>query len=149
MLAVSAPVVLARIFWSRRLPYSWDWGLWLAGLALFWYWVACSIETWREEHEALVVRWRYGRLAIDLLLIAVSLVLGLLGAGEIKQIVFWAPSIWGSTVGCFGATWWSEFLRALIVGGLYLGWCGALFLVFGRDLARCLRNVSVDRKSAS
>jgi hypothetical protein len=107
-------------------------------VGLLWYWVVRSIETWRERREALLFHWRCGRLLIDALLIAMGLLFGLMGAGEAKETVFWAPSSFRGVVGCFGAFWWSELLRSLIAAGLHFGWCVVLVLVFGRDLARCL-----------
>lgn len=41
-------------------------------MGLLWYWVACCIDLWRKQREALLPHWRYGRLLIDALLIAMG-----------------------------------------------------------------------------
>ena len=139
-LAVNAPVNLARIFWDHWLPYPWNLAALIAGVGLLWYWVACSIELWRKQREAVLPHWRYGRLLIDALLIVMGLLFGLMGAGETKEVVDWAPMSFRGAVGCFGATWWSELLRSVIAASIHFGWCLALVLIFVRDFVRCFRH---------
>src|SRR5215471_8497136 len=86
MIAVSAPLNLARVFWDRWLPYSWSAGAWIIGVGALWYWVACSIIVWRERRELLMVRWTYGRLLIDALLVAMGALFGVMAIGESKGI---------------------------------------------------------------
>lgn len=139
MIAVNAPVNLARIIWDRWLPYPWNLAAWIAGVGLWWFWVARGIEMWRKRREAFLPHWLYGRLSIDGLLIAMGVPFGLMGAGEAKEIVDWAPLSFRGGVGCFGALWWSELLRCLIAASMHFGWCAVLVLIFVRDLARCFR----------
>jgi len=117
----------------------------MTGVGLLWYWVACSIETWRKRREALLTHWRHGRLLIDALLIAMGLLFGLMGVGEAKEILDWAPMSFRGAVGCFGADWWSELLRSLVAASMHFGWCAILVLVFVRDFVRCFRHSNATR----
>lgn len=139
MIAVNAPVNLARIFWDHWLPYPWNLAAWIVGVGLLWYWVGCSVQTWRRQREALLPRWRYGRLLIDVLLITMGLLFGLMSAAETKEIVDWAPISFRGGVGCFGALWWSELLRSMIAASMHLGWSVVLVFIFVRDFAHCFR----------
>ncbi len=139
LLAVNAPVNVARIFWDHWMPYPWNFPAFMAGVGLLWYWVACSAETWRRRREALLPRWRYGRLLIDALLIAMGLLFGLMGVVDTKDITEWAPMSFRGIVGCFGANWWSELLRSIVAASMHFGWCAILVLIFVRDFVRCFR----------
>jgi hypothetical protein len=138
--AGAGPLNLARILWDRWLPYPWNLGAWIGGVGVLWHCVARSIARWRERREGLVVSWRYGRLLIDAVLVAIGALFGVLSAGEAKEIATWAPSSFRGGAGCFGGLWWSAFLRSLIAGSLYLGWCVALVPLFVRDFVQCLRS---------
>jgi hypothetical protein len=140
LLAVNAPANVARIFWDHWMPYPWNFPALMAGVGLLWYWVACSVETWRKRREALSPRWRHSRLLIDALLIAMGLLLGLMGVVDTKDIIEWAPMSFRGIVGCFGANWWSEFLRSIVAASMHFGWSAILVFFFVRDSVRCFRH---------
>jgi hypothetical protein len=146
LIAVNAPVNLARILWDHWLTYPWNLAAWIAGVGLLWYWIARSIELWRKRHEALLPQARYARLPIDALLIVMALLFSLMGVGEAKEIWDWAPISFRGSAGCFGAFWWSELLRSLVAASMHFGWCGFLIVIFGRDFVRCFgRKQSIRR----
>jgi hypothetical protein len=141
-IAINAPVNLGRIFWNHWLPYTWGLGVWLAGVGLLWYWVARTVDGWRQQREALIVRPRLLRVLVDILLIVAGLLFLAMGASEVREGIAAIPSAFRGMTGCFGAYWWSEFLSRIIAAGAHFGWSATLAFVFARDLIDCVRRKS-------
>jgi hypothetical protein len=70
LVAINAPVSVARAFWFRYLPGYWDHVSLILAIGLFWYWIALSIRSWREGRTIVIFTWSPLRVAADLLLIA-------------------------------------------------------------------------------
>ncbi len=65
LVAINAPVALPRIVLYRYLPGWWDAITFIAGIGVFWYWVARNIESWRQTRRVFMFSWRPLRLAGD------------------------------------------------------------------------------------
>jgi hypothetical protein len=133
MLAINAPVNLPRALWDTWLHYPRSDAAWIFWVGLQWYWVACSIEAWRERREPALFSWRPARLFCAGLLAVVGLVCGLFGVGEINQNSY----VWWNLLSpdCFGVP---LVATILVPASLYVAWGIVLVLVFGPEFVRCL-----------
>jgi hypothetical protein len=114
--SINAPVAEVSTLWQRYVEWPWDVVISVAVIGMFWYWIALSIQSWRERRKPLFFAWRPLRIAADLLLIATGASLAwfgvLIGGLHDTYIPLWIQ--------------WSCLLWSLV-----------FLVIFGRDLILC------------
>ena len=77
--SINAPVTVARMIWFHHTPYFWDYAAYIVAIGLFWYWAALNISCWRKRRTVCLFSFLPLRLAGDVLLVAIGVVLGWFG----------------------------------------------------------------------
>jgi hypothetical protein len=124
-LPVSVPV---KMFLYGLLPTLWFDALMVVTIGVFWYWAALRMLMYRERGTLLPFNGAWMRISIDLLLVSVGVFLLWSLVEEVRDYPFmFSPSR-------FGWPWFVPICASSLV------WSLGSILVFGYDLANCVRH---------
>jgi ABC-type uncharacterized transport system permease subunit len=134
--SINAPLALLDAFVVRHLhlPGRWDLIIFVAAIAVFWYWVGMNIVSWREQRAAYLFSWTPLRLLADIMII---------GGGTFLIVVGW-KEIHRNNERLFSAQDWQDWLWYTLSLALPILWGTMLITFFGYD---CIRSL-IRRKSA-
>jgi hypothetical protein len=101
----------------------WDPAVFVIAIALFWYWVAMNVLSWRHQRAAYTFSWTPLRLIADAAVIAVG--------------VFWLVVCWREIHHRSELLFsWSDYTWYVVLFGLPLAWALGLISFFGYDSVR-------------
>jgi hypothetical protein len=140
LISINAPIAFPRAIWDQHLPYFWSFGMLVAAVGLFWYWVVLNAHALRQRGMVLMFSWRPARLVMDTVLFASGIMIGLWGAsGTSDAMRYLALDMHGR--GCYGPNLWFQ-LASIIVACILLSWSFVLVFFFGRDFIHCARGTT-------
>ncbi len=125
LIAINAPLAMPRMLVYRYLPGWWDGITFVVAIAVFWYWVALNIESWRRSRRPFMFSWTPSRLVGDTIAV---------GIGVMWIFVLLHNRAY-SLPPLFSFTDWLWFVPCI---SLPILWSAILILPFGRDLVECL-----------
>jgi hypothetical protein len=116
--SINAPIALFQALWFRYASSSADNIVFVLAVGALWYWVGVNFESWRRYRAVLVIRRKSLRLAIDLVLFAMGVLLAIVFMSEMRKVLpyFDPRSLW-----------------SLAIFGPYVLWSLVLMFFFGRD----------------
>jgi hypothetical protein len=123
LIAINAPLGLPRALWSRYLLGYWEYfddAVFILAVGLFWFWIALSVHSLREQGTIVTFAWSPLRVIFDLLLFADGGFLAFFFADSILHKFAIFKQLW--------------FLSTLVLFAL---WSLVLILFSARDLIDC------------
>jgi hypothetical protein len=100
---INLPIAVLRGVWWRAFDVYWpDW-IFVAMLAVFWYWVGRGIESRLTRRTPLAIKAQLARIAVDALLTVSSLLFIFFGRADIRSYPGWyvVPAVVFSLVWIF------------------------------------------------
>jgi hypothetical protein len=86
---INLPITVLRGVWWRAFDVYWpDW-IFVAMLAVFWYWVGREIESRLARRTPLAIKAQLARIAVDNLLTASSLLFIFFGRADFRWFPWW------------------------------------------------------------
>jgi hypothetical protein len=139
LIAISAPVGLPRLLWSRFLPGSWDYPILIAAVGLLWFWVALNVDSWRQGRAVCMFSRTPLRIAGDILLIVTGIFWGGVCVGRNLDVGAIVHGAYGQVLGDCYPRGWQDASLCIAVVVFQLTWSLVLIYFFGRDFIHCSR----------
>lgn len=139
LFAISAPIGLPRLVWSRFLPGSWDYPILIAAVGLLWFWVALNVDSWRQRRAVCMFSRTPLRIAGDTLLILTGIFWGCACVGHDLDVGAIVHRAYGQILGDCYPRGWQDASLCIAVVALQLTWSLVLIYFFGRDFIHCIR----------
>ncbi len=125
LISINAPLAVPRSLVFRYLPGWWDEITLILAIGMLWYWVALTIESWRQSRRVCIFAYLPLRVAADVIALALG---GLLFCGIL---------LGHRTLG-FPPHSWVHWLLSVPSLCLMILWAAVLIIFFGRDLVDCV-----------
>lgn len=141
LIAINLPLAIPWLIANRYL-FPWSDAFLIVAAGVLWWWVARSVNAWRERRTTLTFKWRGTRLVTSAVFLCLVLICFAAGGTLFAEVEGFGPFDLHAR-NCFGSDLWFHVIPSIIVGSAGVLWCLWFVILCWRDLIGYVRDRSL------